>query len=276
VGLVLKDFDDQTPDTLFESNTLSSGQYNLAFNFTELSMSVKVGAQEFNDINIPNIQTYTQIILGNFPSSEDAFPDRIRNFGVDPLTAFNDIDWYSPELYMLRFNGNLNVSQKGKIEYTATSLDTSNNSIVTFNDASKPYLFVNDDIIYEPSNIPNNNYENPESIKIYAEVTTENAYTDNPIINNLYASSFNSNEVISSLSNFVLTPNVDISSNYIDSPYIIKSRETNVLAHDSNIGVKFTRGIHRIIKLLNLSLKLPSTQIDQKFIMYSIYLEQHP
>jgi hypothetical protein len=49
----------------------------------------------------------------------------------------------------------------------------------------------------------------------------------------------------------VLTPNVDISSNYVDSPYIIKSRETNVLAHDSNIGVKFTRGISsgcRIIK----------------------------
>jgi hypothetical protein len=251
VGVVLNDFGDLSPDLLFQSNTLTSGQYNLAFNFTELSMSVKVGSQEFNDISIPNIQTYTQIVLGNFPSSDDAFPDRIRNFGVDPLTTFNNIDWYSPELYMLRFNGNLNVSQKGKIEYTATSLDTSNNSIVTFNDASKPYLFINDEIIYEPSNIPNNNYENPESIKIYAEVTTEDAYLDNPIINNLYASSFNSNEVISSLSNFVLTPNVDISSNYVDSPYIIKSRETNVLAHDSNIGVKFTRGISsgcRIIK----------------------------
>lgn len=268
VGQILNDPEDLSPTELFESDTLTTGEYNLAFNFTELALSAKVGAQEFNDIEIPNIQSYTDVILGNLPSSENAFPDKIRNFGIDPLTNFEDIDWYSPELYMLRFNGNLNVSQTGRLEYVATSLDQSNNSIITFNDASKPYLFVNDELITEPTNIPGINYSIPEPIIINAEVITEDAYTDNPKINNLFASSFNSNGLVSSLSNFILTPNTDISSNFLNNSYVIKSRDTNILAHDSNIGIKFNRGISTGCKIIKNSSDYESIELVFKITKY--------
>lgn len=268
VGQILNEPEDLSPSVLFESNTLTSGEYNLAFNFSELSLSAKVGSQEFNDIEIPSIQSYTDIFLGNLPSSENAFPDKIRNFGIDPLTDFDDIDWYSPELYMLRFNGDLNVSQTGRLEYTATSLDQSNNSIITFNDASKPYLFVNNELVGEPSNIPGINYSNPEPTTINVELITEDAYTDNPKINNLFASSFNSNEIVSSLSNFILTPNTDVNSNFLNNAYVIKSRNTNILAHDSNIGIKFNRGISTGCKIIKNSSDYESLELVFKITKY--------
>jgi hypothetical protein len=268
VGKILNDPEDATPHPLFESNTLTTGEYNLAFNFTELALSAKVGAQEFNDIEIPNVQTYTDIFLGNLPSSENAFPDRIRNFAIDPLTEFEDIEWYTPELYMLRFNGDLNVSQTARLQYTVTSLDQSNNSIITFNDASKPYLFVNDEIITEPSNIPAINYSDPEPITINVELFTENAYGDNPKINNLFASSFNSNGIVSSLSNFILTPNTDINSNFLNNSYAIKSRDINILAHDSNIGIKFNRGTSTGCKIVKNSSDYESIELVFKITKY--------
>lgn len=268
VGQILNDPDDLSPTVLFESNTLTTGQYDLAFNFTELSLSAKVGAQEFNDIEIPNVQAYTDIFLGNLPSSENAFPDKIRNFAIDPLTEFEDIEWYTPELYMLRFNGDLNVSQTARLQYTVTSLDQSNNSIITFNDASKPYLFVNNEIISEPSNIPAINYSDPEPISINVELVTENAYGDNPKINNLFASSFNSSGIVSSLSNFILTPNTDISSNFLDNAYVIKSRDINILAHDSNIGIKFNRSTSTGCKVIKNSSDYESIELIFKITKY--------
>lgn len=267
-GYILDESEDPSPNLLFQSNTLTTGQYNLAFNFTELSLSAKVGSQEFNDIEISNVESYTDIFLGNLPSSENAFPDRIRNFGIDSLTDFADINWYSPELYMLRFNGDLNVSQTGRLQYTATSLDQSNNSIITFNDASKPYLFVNNAIVTEPSNIPSISYSDPQPIVINAEVVTEDSYTDNPKINNLFASSFNSNAITSSLSNFTLTPNTDISSNFLNNSYVIKSRNTNILAHDSNIGIKFNRGVSTGCKVVKNSSDYEAFELVFKVTKY--------
>ena len=268
IGLVLRDFDDTEPQILFESETLVSGEYNIGLNFEELTMSAIVGEEEFIDINIPNIETYTGIFIGNLPSSENAFPDKIRNFCIDPITNFDEIDWYSPGLYMLRFNSNLNVSQKAYLEYVSSELVQSNNSIVTFNDASKPYLLINDEIVYEPSNIPAINYTIPESIKIYAELFTEDAYTDNPKLNNLYASSFNSDFITSSLSNFQIVPNVNGQSVMLNNPYVIKSRATNILGHDSNIGLRFERGVSTGCRVVKTSVNYESFELIFKINKY--------
>lgn len=241
-GYILSDYDDASPTQLFASSTLTSGEYNIALNIGDLTLSALVGSEEFNNIDMPNIGIPPQIYLGSTPGMSNAVEDYIRNFCIDTYTEFSDIDWYDPGLYMLRFNGSFSVTQKATFEYVTTSLSASNNSVITFNNASGPSLIVNNEYVYDPTYVPSINYSSPDVNSITAVLITENALIDSPKLNNLYLSSYDSDFIASSLSNYSLVPNVDGSSQLINEPYIIKTRENNVLAHDSNIGIMFVRG----------------------------------
>lgn len=241
-GYILSDYDDASPTQLFASSTLTSGEYDIALNIGDLTLSALVGSEEFNDIDMPNIGIPPQIYLGSTPGLSNAVEDYIRNFCIDTYTEFSDIDWYDPGLYMLRFNGSFSVTQKATFEYVTTSLSSSNNSVITFNNASQPSLIVNNEYVYDPTYIPSISYSDPDVNSITAVLITENALIDSPKLNNLYLSSYDSDFIASSLSNYSLVPNVNGSSQLINEPYIIKTRENNVLAHDSNIGIMFVRG----------------------------------
>ena len=241
-GILLKDYDDSSPVELFSTSTLSSADYDIALNFTDKFISCVIGATTFTNIDFPSIGNPPQIYLGNLPGFGIGCQDRIRNFSIDDLTDFIDIDWYNPGNFMLRFNGNLNISQIASLSYVGSELATSNNTIISFNNASQPTFIVNDEYIVENQYIPSFNYADPQPVSINAYVVTEDSLNDSPKINNLHLSSYNSNYITSSLSNFQLVPNIDGSSNIISNPYIIKSIDNNILSHDSNIGIMFKRG----------------------------------
>lgn len=233
---LVSDFDDASPLELFTTQTLTDAEYNIAINFSEGKIDAIVGSEEFNNISIPSISSPTQIFIGNLPGTSSGYPDYIRNFGIDQFTEFANIDWYDPGLYMLRFNGSLNVSQRAIFEYEIPAIDYSNNTIITFNEATKPDIIINNSYVDEISYVPGMNYSAPELISFYATAITENAYEDAPKFNNIYISAYTSDSIYSSLGNFQLTR-----KGY--DPYIIKSIDSNVLSHDSNVGIKFIRDV---------------------------------
>ena len=235
IGKLISDFDDSSPQELFSTATLSDDEYNIALNFVDRSMNVLVGAEEFNNIAIPTLGTPTEMYLGNIPGTGLGYPDYIRNFCIDAYTEFSNIDWYDPGIYMARFNENLNISQRAKFEYSIPKVEYAENSIVTFNEAGKADIIINDEYLDYPSHIPMN-YASPDDISFIATSSTENAYTDAPKFNNIFVSAYGSLSINSSLGNFRIS-----SEDY--NPYIIKSIKSNVLSHDSNVGLRFIRGV---------------------------------
>jgi hypothetical protein len=275
VGQLLKEFNDQAPEELFSSMTLGDGEYNVALNFSDRTLSALVGGEEFNDLEFPSIENISSMYIGNLPGLSAGFSDYIRNFCIDNYTDFNDIDWYDPGIYMARFNGNLNVSQKAVFNYDATELTSSNNSIITFNSGAKLNIVVNDEFIEESLNIPGFNYTAPENVNISVSAITEDSLNDSVKINNLYLSTIDSSSISSSLSNFEILQNLDGSSNKINDPYVIKTNNTNILAHDDNLGLKFIPSISSGCKISAKSVDYGCFELVFKINKYPNASEQY-
>lgn len=228
----------ENPEVLCETNTLSSGLKNIAINLNNRLVSLKVDSEEFLDIEIPAVSSSGGVVIGNLPENSDAYPDYIRNFAVDELTDFSLIDWIRTGRYMLRFNGNLDVSQKSDFNYSSSSMIGASNSIVSFNTSAQNEVYINGKFIKDVSNIPMLNYSNPEPVDISVVMETSNSAIDRKSLNNFYISTYNSDSILSSLSSFSLNKN---SSQ--NAPYIMNTISSNVLSHDDNLGIKFDKTI---------------------------------
>lgn len=235
----------ENPSVLCETNTLSSGIKNIAINLNNRYISLKVDSEEFLDIEIPAISSSGGITIGNLPETSNAYPDYIRNFAVDELTDFSLIDWIRTGRYMLRFNGNLDVSQKSDFNYSSSSMISASNSIVSFNTSAQNEVYINGKFIKDVSNIPMLNYSNPEPVDISVVMETSNSAVDRKSLNNFYISTYNSDSILSSLSSFSLNKN---SSQ--NAPYIMNTISSNVLSHDDNLGIKFDKTISSGCKIV--------------------------
>ena len=250
-----------SPEIICQTQTITSGLVNLALNFENQKLSVKVGSEEFTDLDIPFISPGGSISLGNIPENSEAYPDYIRNFAIDNLTDFNNIDYISTGRYMLRFNGSLNVSQRAEFSFTTPTPDPGSNSVVSFNTASQNNVYINGIKLNDISYIPNFNYYSPEPVQVLITAETENSSTDRKTVNNLYVSSYDSDNLISSLSNFTLMHNslyadvyedtyVDIYGGNFKEPFIMNVIESNVLSHSDNLGIRFDKSISSGCKIV--------------------------
>lgn len=233
--VLIEDISDD-PELLCETSTLSDGLVNIAINLENQIVSIKLGSEEFTSIAIPAITSNATISIGNIPESLDAYPDYIRNFAIDNLTNFNNIDWIETGRYMLRLNDSLNVSQKSIFSYSSPTLLQANNSIVTFNTSSQNRVRINNVDIKDITYIPNFNYSNPEPVDIEVTLISENSSTDRKVLNNFYISSYNSESILSSTSKFSLNSN-----DGQNSPYIMNVISSNILSHDDNLGLRFDK-----------------------------------
>lgn len=223
---------------LCETTTLSNGLKNIAINLNNRMISLKVDSQEFLDIEIPAISSSGGLVVGNLPENSNAYPDYIRNFSVDELTDFSNIDWVRTGRYMLRFNGSLNVSQRSDFQYSSPEMIPASNSIVSFNTSAQNEVYINEKFVKDVSNIPIFNYSDPEPVNISVIMETSNSARDRKSLNNFYISTYNSDSILSSLSSFSLN------KNYLqNAPYITNTVSSNVLSHDDNLGIKFDKTI---------------------------------
>lgn len=225
-----------SPEVLCETTTITNGLINIAINLENQKFSAKIGSETFTNIAIPAISSGGAVVIGNMPEYSDSYPDYIRNFAVDNLTEFSNINWISTGKYMLRFNANLNVSQKSTFIYESPTPQSASNTILTFNTSAQNNIYVNNELINDVSHIPNFNFASPESITVEINLETDDSSSDRKTINNLYMSLYDSDGLASSLSNFILGNN--ISSN---NPFIMNTISSNILSHDNNIGLKFDK-----------------------------------
>ena len=236
----------QTPTELLETETLSNGLINIALNLENQILSAKIGEEEFLSIDIPVITSNATLSIGNIPELSDAYPDYIRNFTIDGLTDFANINWIETGRYTLRLSNSLNISQKSTFNYSTAALLPANNSIVTFNTSAQNNIKINNVNVKDITYIPGFNYSDPEPISIEVTLISENSTTDRKSVNNLYVSSYNSESLVSSLSRFSLESN---SSE--NMPYIMNVISSNVLSHDDNLGLRFDKLISSGCKVVS-------------------------
>lgn len=253
------------PELLCETATIQNGLVNVAINLENQILSAKIGAEEFTDIGIPPISSGGGLTIGNLPEYSDAYPDYIRNFAIDDLTEFTNIDWIKSSKYMLRFNANLNVSQRSSFIYESTIPESSNNTIFSFNTSAQNNVYINNALIKDVSHIPNFNFTSPESINVEIVLETDNSSSDRKTINNLYMASYNSDGITSSLSNFIINNNV--ASN---NPFIMNTISSNVLSHDDNIGLRFDKSLSSGFKIT------PAASVTYKAIELIFKINKSP
>lgn len=231
---------DLPEETIFETTTLTNGLINVALSFENQKASAIVDDQEFLDLDIPFITGGGEIVVGNIPAETNGYPDYIRNFSIDSLTDFEEIDWIGLGNFTMRFNGNLNVSQKGIFTYTSATLPASNNTIFSINDAARNKVYINDTLSDGAGYIPNFDYDDGQQVSVRVELETDNSASDTKTFNNAYLSSYNSNDLLSSLSNFYLKNNESGGAVQAE-PFIANIVPSNVLSHDNNLGIRFTK-----------------------------------
>lgn len=259
-GVLLEDIDSE-PEVLFETLSLTTSQINIALNFSGLNLSCKIGSQEFSNISIPAISEDCGITIGNIPQTSNAYPDPIRNFAIDKLTEFSNIDFIQSAKYMLRMTEDLNVSQKSSFTFSVIPSQATNNNIFTLNTAGKNKVIVNNQEISENINVPSFNYGTAEEIEVEVILESDNSTTGYNSFNSGHIALFNSDTLNSNLGNFTLSHNmlyediyqdtyVDEYGGYIPGAFAIQTIPSNVLSHDDNLGVRFIKNISTGCKIV--------------------------
>lgn len=260
-GLLLSDYD-EIAETLFETQALTSGNISIALNFSGLSMSAKVGSQEFENIFIPTISEGASITIGNIPEISNAYPDPIRNFAIDPLTEFIDIDFIKTGKYMLRLTEDFNVSQRSEFNFSIIPNVIGTNSVFTINTAGNNQIILNSIPVNQNINIPDFSYDTIEEINATVVLETNDSSTGYQSFNSAYLAIFDSSSLNSSLGNYSLTHNilfedvyqdvyVDEYGGYITNPFVIQTINSNILSHDDNLGIRFLKQQSSGCKILN-------------------------
>lgn len=259
-GLLLEDID-ITPQVLFETQTLTTSDLNIALNFSGLNLSCKVGSQEFNSISIPPLSEDCNITIGNIPQTSNAYPDRIRNFAIDDLTEFSSINYTKSAKYTLRMTEDLNVSQRSSFNFSVVPSQVTNNNVFTLNTAGRNKVIVNGQEISENTNVPLFNYSQAEEIDIEVLLESDNSTTGYNSFNSGHIALFNSDTLQSSLGNFTLSHNmlyedvyqdvyVDEYGGFIGGAFVIQTIPSNVLSHDDNLGIRFVKSVSSGCKIV--------------------------
>jgi hypothetical protein len=250
-GLLLSDYD-EVAETLFETQSISSGNINIALNFSGLSMSAKVGAEVFEDLSIPTLSEGASITIGNIPETSNAYPDPIRNFAIDPLTEFANINFIKTGKYMLRLTENLNVSQRSEFNFSIMSSEVGTNSVFTINTAGGNQVTLNSVPVNQNINIPEFLYGSSDEIRATIVLETDDSSTGYQSFNSAYLAVFDSSFLNSSLGNYSLVHNVLFEDIYQDiyrdeyigdipKPFVIQTINSNILSHDDNLGIRFLK-----------------------------------
>jgi hypothetical protein len=235
--------------TIIESSVIAEKLINVALNFSSGSLELVVDDEIISE-SIPTIQIPCQIIFGNTPGKNKPLPDSIRNLSFDDLTEYSNINWTESGKYTLRFNNNLNVSQKSEFNYEFYPTVTSNNSLVSYNFATDAKVFVNEVVIDKETYIPNFNYGTPELTRVSVEAKTEDSLNDPKTISNLLISVYDSSSYDSSLGEFSLQSKYFVGDEYLDEyidpyggferqPYIASPYISNILSNNKNLGIRF-------------------------------------
>lgn len=259
-GVLLEDIGSE-PEVLFETLSLTTSQINIALNFSGLNISCKVGSQEFSNISIPAISEDCGITIGNIPQTSNAYPDPIRNFAIDELTDFSNIDYIKSSKYMLRMTEDLNVSQKSSFSFSILPSQVTNNNIFTLNTAGRNKVIVNGQELSENINIPEFNYVESEEINVEVVLESDNSTTGYNSFNSGHIALFNSDTLNSTLGNFTLSHNmlyedvyqdtyVDEYGGYIPGAFAVQTIPSNVLSHDDNLGIRFIKNISTGCKIV--------------------------
>lgn len=263
-GLLLSDYD-EIDSTLFETQALSTGNLNIALNLYGFYLSARVGSEEFLDISIPTISEGASVTLGNIPETSNAYPDPIRNFAIDPITEFVDIDFIKTGKYMLRLTENLNVSQRSEFNFSIISNEVGTNTVFTINTAANNQVVINSVPVNQNINIPNYSYNQENIINASVVLETEDSNTGYQSFNSAYLGVFDSSYLNSSLGNYTLGHNLLIEDVYQDiyideyggfltDPFVIQTINSNILSHDDNLGIRFLKYNSTGCKIINNNL----------------------
>jgi hypothetical protein len=260
-GLLLSDYD-EVAETLFETQSISSGDLNVALNLYGFSLAAKVGNQEFVDISIPTISEGASLTLGNIPETSNAYPDSIRNFAIDPLTDFENIDFIKTGKYMLRLTQDLNVSQRSEFNFSIISSEAGSNTVFTINTAGGNEVIINSVPVDQNLNIPDYPYEDENIINASVVLETDNSDSGYQSFNSAYLAVFDSSSLNSSLGNYTMKHNLLVEDVYQDiyideyggafkEPFVIQTINSNVLSHDDNLGIRFLKYKSTGCKIIN-------------------------
>lgn len=239
---------DGTTQIILQSSALNdlSVYQDIAINFNNQSISLKVNQQELtSEIAFPAISSSPYFYLGNSSDGDSPTLGKIKNFSIDQLVQFNQIDFTSVGKYTLKLNGNLKISQQGQWFYSYTPTEPIVSSYVTYNTASKnSSVYVNNVQINSNTIIPDLNYSSNDPINIKINLYTEDSENDLAIFNNLYLVLYEDIEISSENALYTISPiATSISSPEINiEPYILNTENVPILSKPDNIGIKFING----------------------------------
>jgi hypothetical protein len=239
---------DGTEEILLQSTSITnfSTYQNIAINFNGQQVSLKVNSEELTYVApFPAIASSPYFYLGNSSFGDSPLYGRMKNFTIDQVVDFSEVDFEEVGKYTLKFNNNLNISQHGEWFYSYTPTEPVVSSYVTYNTASKnSIVYVNEVEVSSNTIIPDLNYSTNDPINIRIRLYTDDTDNDLAIFNNLYLVLYEDLEITSDNGLYTISPiSTSISLGDVNTePYILNTENVPILSKPDNIGIKFING----------------------------------
>lgn len=239
---------DGTEEIILQSSALTNFDIyqNIAINFDNQLVSLKVNSQELTATSpFPSVSSNPFFRIGNSSYGDSPTLGKIKNFTIDQLVDFAEIDFTDVGKYTLKLAGDLKISQSGQWYYSFTPTEPIVSSYVTYNTASKnSSVYINDIQVSSNTIIPDLDYANNNPINILIEFYTDDSENDLSVFNNLYLVLYEDVEIASENAIYTISPiaTSDTSPEVNIEPYILSTENVPLLSKPNNIGIKFING----------------------------------